>query len=550
MAVGLAVGLGLAATPAKADDPSSGPGTAVPGPMVLPTALTQAGSYVGWGSGTDLGQWDLPAELADVALTEVATAETVTLALTADGRVSAWGANSAGLQDVPAAVASLDVVDLAVGSVNNAGVVGADGRVVVWGRSAGYGDPTDVPHELTQPAAPGAPRVVQLALGYYNGFALKSDGTVVAWGNQGGEAFEDLNGITQVPGGLLATQIIAGNHFVYALTTDGTVEGWGAVADNPSFALPPATQVPDNVKAIASSGGSTQTAYALLADGSIVSWGYGNGPEHLPDLEGKKAVAIAAGASGALALDEDGVLRASTTGAQVPVSLTGQPIARFSPYGTGNAAVIVTRMLRAKLPTVTGTAQVGSGSLTGTPGTFSAEPDEVTSQWLVNGQPVGTPVVGESTPGALPLTGYPAGTTIAYRSTATKAGEEPVTSTSAVASVAPAPTPGVTKTTPVVGVKVTKAPTTRKAGKATVTVQGGAVAAGSITVTVTGKIIKKGKKKTKTITVTGVVTNGTASVTIKKIKGAKGKWTVTASYAGDATHHPAASPPVKVKVKK
>ncbi|MCR1786496.1 Ig-like domain repeat protein [Nocardioides carbamazepini] len=519
--------------------------------MALPASLALAGSYVGWGSGTDLGQWSLPAELEDVALLEVATAESVTLALTGDGRVAAWGQNAAGLEDIPAEVASMDVVDLAVGSVNNAGVVGADGRVVVWGRSASYGDPTDVPQELTRPAAPGEPRVVQLALGYYNGFALKSDGTVVAWGNQGGDGFEIADGLTQVPNGLEATQIAAGQYFVHALTTDGTVIGWGS-ATNSTFPLPPATQVSGNVKAIASNGTSAGPAYALLADGSTVSWGSASGPQSLPDMAGTKAVAITAAGLpvGALALDEDGALHASAF-LQIPASLAGQPIGQFGIYGSSNAAAIVTRMLRAKLPTVVGTAQVGSGLLTGTPGTFSAEPDDVTSQWLVNGQAVGTPVAGESTSGSLPLADYPAGTTIAYRSTATKAGEEPVTATSAVTTVAPAPTTGTSKTTPVVGVKVTKAPTTRKAGKATVTVQGGVAATGSVTVTATGKILKKGKKKkTKTITVTGAVANGTANVTIKKIKGAKGKWTVTASYAGDATHNAASSPPVKIKVKR
>ncbi|MDQ6523631.1 hypothetical protein RB608_08480 [Nocardioides sp. LHD-245] len=547
LAVALAVGLGLTAVPAEAgDDPASGAGASEPGPMVLPVSLDQAGAYIGWDeTGPAQGQTSLPAELQGVALSEVATSRTVTVALTATGRVVAWGQDERMMQVVPAAVAAAKVVDLDATSTN-VGVVTADGRVMVWGMSASYGDATDLPAELTSPSGPGQARVVQLALGQFNGYALKDDGTVTAWGNPGGPGFSGQDGMLDVPDGLRATQLAANAGAAYALTTDGTVVGWGATADQPSWALPPATQVPDNVLAISVSAGC---GYALLADGSIARWG-SVGICTPPDLGGKKAVAVTGGKIDQhfLVQDQDGVLRSSGPAGTLPASLAGESIAQFSHYGAeGNSAAIVTRMLRAERPIITGSAQVGSGSLTGTPGTFSAGPDEVTSQWLVNGQPTGAPVIGDTT-STLSLAGYPAGTTVTYRSTATKAGETSVTSTSAAVTVAAAPTPG--KVAPSVSLKITKAPTMKKAGQATVTVQGGAVATGTATVTATGKVLKKGKKKKRTITVTGVIVNGTTTVKIKKIKGAKGKWTVIAAYAGDATHHPATGAPVKVKIKK
>ena len=88
-----------------------------------------------------------------------------------------------------------------------------------------------------------------------------------------------------------------------------------------------------------------------------------------------------------------------------------------------------------------------------------------------------------------------------------------------------------------------KAPTTKKAGsyKVTVTTPNGlARATGKVTVT-----LKKGKRSTK---VTGTLSNGTATVKVKKL--AKGTWAASVAYSGDANYTAASATGAKVVVKK
>jgi alpha-tubulin suppressor-like RCC1 family protein len=112
----------------------------------------------------------------------------------------------------------------------------SDGRVWTWGENhsgnLGYG-PVG-PGVCTAVAAPvpGLSGVVQVAAGLWASYALRSDGTVWAWGNDaavGGAVIP-----TPVPGLTGVTQIAAGGFngsgFVLALRSDGTVWGWGGDA--------------------------------------------------------------------------------------------------------------------------------------------------------------------------------------------------------------------------------------------------------------------------------------------------------------------------------
>jgi hypothetical protein len=506
------VSLGLVAAAPAGAEPD--PGMSAAGAQELPVPLARAGAFVGWGS-NDNGQLTPPAALDGVALREVAMSSHTSLALTADGRVVAWGFNASGVQRVPAAANARDVVDLAA-AYNYAGVVDRDGKVLVWGAAKQWADPTDVPAGLTG--------VVQLALGQDNAYALKSDGTVVAWGN---DIYAGTKGLNTPPAGLRARAITANGWSVYALTEQGTVVGWGDPdLDGGRLDLPAATQVPGNVVAVAAlnAGG-----VAMLADGSMVGWGEAGGLA-VPDLAGTQAAAIDADPSYSLVLDEDGTFHVAgnpSTTLVPPAEVNGRPVAQFS-AGT-SIGMIVTRMLRAAPPRVSGTAKVGS-TLTGKPGTFSDVPDSVTGQWLANGSPI-TRATGTK----LKVTQAMVGKRIAYRSTAVKAGQDTVFSTSA--ATVKVPTPIVASKT-----RVVKAVAAKKAAKVTV--------AGKVTAShaPTGKAkvaITKGKKTIVTKTVK-VAKNGSLRLVVKKFAklvkkkthyksktGYRGKYKATIRYLGN-----------------
>ncbi|MEN6328481.1 MAG: LytTR family transcriptional regulator, partial [Syntrophomonas sp.] len=71
-----------------------------------------------------------------------------------------------------------------------------------------------------------------IAGGAYSGYALKSDGTVWAWGNNQGSQLGDHTGLyipypVQVSGLTGVTAIAGGFYSGYALKSDGTVWAWG-----------------------------------------------------------------------------------------------------------------------------------------------------------------------------------------------------------------------------------------------------------------------------------------------------------------------------------
>ncbi|TYL55924.1 hypothetical protein FXB39_01625 [Nocardioides sp. BGMRC 2183] len=523
LAVGVAGAVGAVAPPvASAEEvaPLTTPGMAVP--------LERAGELKLWGDNT-YDQATVPASLRGVAISQVVFPAAATLALTADGRVVGWGGNPYRLQLVPDEVASAKVAQITAGGYGSqyAGAVTRDGRVLTWGSKRAHPTPLNVPAGLRG--------VKQMAFAGFAAAAVKDDGTVVAWGKPD-------YGLTSVPEGLKATAITAQASRFYALTEQGTVAQWGT-----EYPLPESVQIPGNVKAIAS---STNATFALLADDTLVAFG-GAG---LPPAEFLAANPLLLANGGVIEfayVDQERAIHywnsedqlGTRPPGEVPAELDGQNLAQivlgfsFSSSSGYPASlvggVIVTKMLRAAPPKITGTARVGS-RLTATPGTFSGAPDDVAGQWLANGAPI-----AGATGTSLVLTSAMVGKRISYESTATKAGEETVSSTSTPVTVAAAGK--VASKTKVVKVAVAK-----KAAKVSVTgkVTASKSLAGKAKVT-----IKKGKKA---IVAKSVKVNakGAVQLTVKKFaqlvakklraKGKKaktayrGKYTVTIAYAGNA----------------
>src|SRR5690242_13349524 len=129
---------------------------------------------------------------------------------------------------------------LLFGSVCN---LKAQPNVIAWGDRF----QTNVPVALTN--------AVAIAAGYHHSVALKSDGTLISWGQgaaQNNLATKDISNVVA---------IAAGGSFSLALLSDGTVREWGTLASLPSMAY--------DVVSIAA---SSNTAFALRSDSVIVAW--------------------------------------------------------------------------------------------------------------------------------------------------------------------------------------------------------------------------------------------------------------------------------------
>ncbi|AKC82840.1 hypothetical protein IMCC26134_08760 [Verrucomicrobia bacterium IMCC26134] len=219
-------------------------------------ALRSNGTVVGWGYNGN-GQSAIPAGLSNV--TAIAAGGNHSLALRSDGTVVAWGSNYYDETTLPAGLGN--VVAISAG-YNHSLALRSDGTVVAWGSNY-YGQST-IPEGLSN--------VVAIAAGWWHSLALRSDGTVVAWGaglyNDGGASYPYYNyGQSIIPAGLSnVVAIAADGYHSLALRSDGTVAAWGSNRYGQST-IPAGL---NNVVALAAGG---DYSLALRSDGSVVAWG-------------------------------------------------------------------------------------------------------------------------------------------------------------------------------------------------------------------------------------------------------------------------------------
>lgn len=172
-------------------------------------SLKNDGTVVGWGSFSK----EVPIGLSNIV------AISGGFALKDDGTVVAWGRGLHEMNTVPAGLSNVVVV---VGSLENLALK-KDGTVFEW-----YGN-----SHLDHPAPTGLSNVVAIASGLVHHLALKSDGTVFGWGSRVASGVPSTtyysSGVVELGGRVLSNvvAIAAGGNNSMALKNDGTVVAWG-----------------------------------------------------------------------------------------------------------------------------------------------------------------------------------------------------------------------------------------------------------------------------------------------------------------------------------
>ena len=222
-----------------------------------------------------------------------------------------------------------------------------DGTVWTWGenQSGQLGDGTTV-FRATPAPIPGLTGIVAVEAGSdylapaAHALALKSDGTVWAWGANGSGQLGDGSGIdrhapVQVSGIAGATKIAAGGMQSFALVADGSALAWGSnfygqLGDGGGEAGNGTTAgnrlVPVSLSSLAGVGGIATGLFhslAWLSDGSLQAWGandigqVGDGTAEwnritpVPVGGLAQGVQLAAVAAGTLAFSDSGLAPAS-----------------------------------------------------------------------------------------------------------------------------------------------------------------------------------------------------------------------------------------------
>jgi hypothetical protein len=264
-------------------------------------------------------------------------------ALHTDGTVSAWGSGFQGQlgggwfgdwSPAPTRVPGLTgVTALAAGS-HHALALLENGTVRGWGTmfDGGLGGGTSTPVPVG-----GLTGITALATTSFTAFALRGDGTVLAWGgNQygilgNGSTVEKSETPVPVTGLTGVTAIAAHSDTAYALRSDGTVWAWGLGAQGQlgtGFTCgvsPCHSRVPVQVaglSGVTALASARATAYALRADGTVSAWGsndqgelgndlfcnacYSSTPVRVTGLTG--VTALATGWSTGYALRTDGTV--------------------------------------------------------------------------------------------------------------------------------------------------------------------------------------------------------------------------------------------------
>ncbi|AZB10812.1 T9SS C-terminal target domain-containing protein [Chryseobacterium sp. G0162] len=161
-----------------------------------------------------------------------------------------------------------------------------DGTLWAWGYNTygQFGDGTNTNNSKPTPVGTDN-NWLKIAAGYYHSVALKTDGTLWTWGrNEEGQLGDgsntNKNVITQIGTATDWVSVVAGSEHTVALKSNGTIWAWG---ENNYGQLGDGTKIRKNVPVQigtatdwASINAGQNHTLALKTDGTLWAWGYNN----------------------------------------------------------------------------------------------------------------------------------------------------------------------------------------------------------------------------------------------------------------------------------
>jgi alpha-tubulin suppressor-like RCC1 family protein len=228
--------------------------------------------------------------------TSVAAGYYHSLVLKADGTVWAWGKGGygqlgngtfSGYSTSPVQVSGITGASgVAAGAFHSVAVM-SNGSVETWGynNSGQLGNGTTT-NSNTPVQVTGLNNVTMVAAGAYHSLALKADGTVWSWGaNDAGQLGNGTTSASLTPVQVMnlsnVTALAAGTgSSSYALRSDGTMWAWGengfGQLGNTSAGRKATQPVQVAISNVTSIGAGSTWAFAIKADGTAWSWGDNN----------------------------------------------------------------------------------------------------------------------------------------------------------------------------------------------------------------------------------------------------------------------------------
>lgn len=241
-----------------------------------------------------IGQAFLPTQVGSSTLwSAVAARNNFALALRTDGTLWGWGNNGDGQLGIgstntpqisPVQIGSgTSWAQVSTGSFHTLALKN-DGTIWAWGSNSGgqCGNGTTTSPVISPGQVGSSSNWVYVAAGAYASYAVKSDGTLWAWGSNADSALgfigvSPVTNPTQVGSATNWASVTGGFQCAFGIKTDGLLYAWGlnavgqlGLGDTTNRNTP--TQVGSSTWSSVSSGGSF--SLGRKTDGSLWAWGY------------------------------------------------------------------------------------------------------------------------------------------------------------------------------------------------------------------------------------------------------------------------------------